>query len=86
MNQIQRHNCCAPANTANAQATRTTTIETASLTELLTPQNSTLLLIDYRLRGAEVISSSYFRIRTIATTIAVISLLAVIFVGTASAN
>ena len=37
-----------PGNTANAQATRTTTIETASLTELLTPQNSTLLLIDYQ--------------------------------------
>ena len=45
-----------------------------------------LLFIDYRLRGAEVISSPYFRIRTIATTIAVISLLVVIILGTASGN
>jgi hypothetical protein len=37
-----------------------------------------LLFIDLRLRGSDVISATYFRVRTVATLIAVVSLLIVI--------
>jgi len=37
-----------------------------------------LLFIDLRLRTGEVISATYFRLRTVVTLIAVLSLLAVI--------
>jgi hypothetical protein len=37
-----------------------------------------LLLIDLRLRSGDVISAAYFRVRAVATLIAVVSLLLVI--------
>lgn len=38
----------------------------------------TLLFIDMRLRAVDVISANYFRVRTVATVIAIVSLLIVI--------